>query len=738
MVVDGRDREAFRRVRALGGSAISVPLRPGPAAADYLREAREDHGLAVLGVIDRDSFGSRLDWRASADADLDWITTLVERGSLDALAIGREPDDGMRRGGSDDPLVLPRGGVGSWVLPLRELAELIALVRDRMRDVPGPIPLVLGGLCSWRPELLDRLDLSLLDGILIHPYGAGADPEAAIGEYLDALAAVLEARGLTGRVRLGVGELGRSDQEDGRGLIADWFGQVLTALDRRGDVDCCFVCCDSDRTLDGYGQFDVRDRAKPAVSSIFAVGQRLPDEVPLFRLPPEEPEDAPEEPEGEPEEPGWEDQYFTPEQVAAALGEVDHGPPEPRVLAGLVRSLWPAFGPYLAEYGAPEDPAPRIALLAAVYVGTGGRFAPTVEGGSYTRAEHRYGSVLGNRYHGDGYRYRARGLVRIRGRAAYEHYQQALGLPLLEEPDLALEPAVAAGITATLFAERGLFEAALRGDWLTIWRAVDPGLNGYDPFLSAVQALFASLDERAEAAPSLRGPLALGAALARTGDPYVPGGAGPGGFDGPGLVQWAYEYSGSDPLPASPDALFALTDPVGASRLQPGDLVFYEYGDPVGGGARFDHVALAVDDGLVLDARVGAGVGYRAHVRGAIRRYRRMRGGAGADEGQGEEGEVAWQEERAELLRRLDVLAGRLGPIRQRLDGRVEIPDQPAEKESKARWVEWGRIVHRWRTRDDEDVARHLTALEVFERDLRDLIGRPKAAEGGTNDGEGE
>jgi putative chitinase len=53
---------------------------------------------------------------------------------------------------------------------------------------------------------------------------------------------------------------------------------------------------------------------------------------------------------------------------------------------------------------------------------------------------------LGNTQPGDGARYKGRGYVQLTGRKNYEHAGDALHLPLVENPDLALEPEVAADI----------------------------------------------------------------------------------------------------------------------------------------------------------------------------------------------------------------------------------------------------------------------------------------------------
>lgn len=53
---------------------------------------------------------------------------------------------------------------------------------------------------------------------------------------------------------------------------------------------------------------------------------------------------------------------------------------------------------------------------------------------------------LGNTTAGDGIKYAGRGFVQITGRSNYTDWERRLGLPLVNQPDLALEPDVAAVI----------------------------------------------------------------------------------------------------------------------------------------------------------------------------------------------------------------------------------------------------------------------------------------------------
>jgi cell wall-associated NlpC family hydrolase len=105
------------------------------------------------------------------------------------------------------------------------------------------------------------------------------------------------------------------------------------------------------------------------------------------------------------------------------------------------------------------------------------------------------------------------------------------------------------------------------------------------------------------AAPSLRDlPLAPGsaaavavkAALAQLGDPYVWGATGPDGFDGSGLTAFAWAAAGVA-LPHSSLEQSQLGRAVSRSELQPGDIVYFY--TPV------SHVGLYIGNGMMVHAR---------------------------------------------------------------------------------------------------------------------------------------
>ena len=491
--INSRLPVVFRQLDALGSSAVSVRLAPSGERTQQLHDlaAIRASGREALGVIDASSFTSPLDWRGGLDVVLDYLVDLVDHQLITQVAVGREWDDGITDDLLDDPLVKPRGGYGSWVLSAADLAEMLDRVDDRL-GVPRPVPLLLGGICSGHAGVLRTLDLRRVDGVCVHPYGSGVDTagDDVLNHHLDAVVAEIDAQGRTGQVGILIGELGRSDLEVSREVIADWFARTLQQLEDRGDIDAVFIYTDADRSTAGYGQFDQLGQPKPSVPVLAAITQTLDTGGPLVGTPGDADEDPDEDILSEPDA-GWMDVQLTPAGIARALS----GDTEPEMIEA-VETLWGHLWPWFEHYGLVDDLSAKITLLAAIWVQTDGWLSPQIEAGSYDRLERLYGResrsglLLGNRYHGDGYRYRGRGFASLRGRAAYANYGPLLDLPLEDEPDLLTDPTVAAGALVMLFVHHELFETAHRGDLFTFWSALSPGRNGYASFAQAVVSLW--------------------------------------------------------------------------------------------------------------------------------------------------------------------------------------------------------------------------------------------------------
>jgi putative chitinase len=87
---------------------------------------------------------------------------------------------------------------------------------------------------------------------------------------------------------------------------------------------------------------------------------------------------------------------------------------------------------------------------------------------------------LGNTEEGDGFRFRGRGLIQLTGRANYAACGKALGLDLLQQPELLEEPGHAAMSAAWYWASHGCNALADQDDFRAITLRINGGLNGYD------------------------------------------------------------------------------------------------------------------------------------------------------------------------------------------------------------------------------------------------------------------
>ena len=97
-----------------------------------------------------------------------------------------------------------------------------------------------------------------------------------------------------------------------------------------------------------------------------------------------------------------------------------------------------------------------------------------------TPAQSRYEGRkdLGNTQPGDGKRFMGRGLIQITGRENYRRTGAALGIPLLDKPELLEQPEWAAASAAWWWANHGLNELADAGEFEQITRRINGGLNG--------------------------------------------------------------------------------------------------------------------------------------------------------------------------------------------------------------------------------------------------------------------
>jgi len=182
---------------------------------------------------------------------------------------------------------------------------------------------------------------------------------------------------------------------------------------------------------------------------------------------------------------GWTDRAFTPADIATGTGA-------PTVA---IESNWPRIVAALDEHGLADDTATKVAIAATIAVETDHTFEPINEYGGDAYFERNYGPgtqrgrQLGNVQPGDGSRFHGRGYVQLTGRANYRDYGRRIGVDLEANPELANDPAIAARLLVLFITQNDIPQLAQRGDWQGVRRAVNGGLNGYQPFIESVRSL---------------------------------------------------------------------------------------------------------------------------------------------------------------------------------------------------------------------------------------------------------
>jgi putative chitinase len=105
---------------------------------------------------------------------------------------------------------------------------------------------------------------------------------------------------------------------------------------------------------------------------------------------------------------------------------------------------------------------------------------------------------LGNRYRGDGVRFKGRGAFQITGRFNYNKFGDILGIDLVNHPELALEPRYSLEIAAAYWRDRGLNALADADNVKQITRKINGGYNGLDDRIASLKrakAALASLED---------------------------------------------------------------------------------------------------------------------------------------------------------------------------------------------------------------------------------------------------
>lgn len=182
---------------------------------------------------------------------------------------------------------------------------------------------------------------------------------------------------------------------------------------------------------------------------------------------------------------------LSPQEIQTALEP--YGPPLANVAAN-----WPQIEAALDAREIYSE-LTAVAAIATVRVESP-NFIPMVERGgpSYFADLYDGRKDLGNMCVGDGARFRGRGFIQITGRWDYTHFGAEIGKDLVNNPGLALDPAVSAEILAAFFKERRVPEFANNRRWNLVRGAVNGGMNQFQLFMSCVNKLVAQLAEHGE------------------------------------------------------------------------------------------------------------------------------------------------------------------------------------------------------------------------------------------------
>lgn len=91
-----------------------------------------------------------------------------------------------------------------------------------------------------------------------------------------------------------------------------------------------------------------------------------------------------------------------------------------------------------------------------------------------------YAGRMGNTEDGDGWKYHGRGLIQLTGKDNYTRCGEALGIDLVNNPDLLLEPKFAAASAGWFWRKHGLNQLSDLGDWVAITKRINGGIHGID------------------------------------------------------------------------------------------------------------------------------------------------------------------------------------------------------------------------------------------------------------------
>lgn len=119
-------------------------------------------------------------------------------------------------------------------------------------------------------------------------------------------------------------------------------------------------------------------------------------------------------------------------------------------------------------------PLTLLGALATVRIEVGRDYKPKREIISLETANRNYGGRFGNRPGtNDGFDYRGGGFIQLTFRGNYLEYGNKIGVNLVDNPTLLMDPNISARVLARYFKDRGVNVALNKKDFLTARRIVN-------------------------------------------------------------------------------------------------------------------------------------------------------------------------------------------------------------------------------------------------------------------------
>lgn len=159
------------------------------------------------------------------------------------------------------------------------------------------------------------------------------------------------------------------------------------------------------------------------------------------------------------------------------------------MIAAELRNIMPSAGMRAEVFAMPltyamaefhiETAAQQAAFIAQIAHESGQlRYTRELWGPTIAQTRYEGRTDLGNVVYGDGKRFMGRGLIQVTGRSNYVKCGFGIGLDLIANPELLETPENASRSAAWFWFNAGLNQYADSGDFTTLTKRINGGLNG--------------------------------------------------------------------------------------------------------------------------------------------------------------------------------------------------------------------------------------------------------------------